>query len=198
MSLTVHPVEYVYSEYDIHNCYNYMYWPVTLEIPNFVELEIKKPDIWNTTGQLTNGRLSIALNRSPELNVFCSDLTRTNHSRILDIAYDADTELFRSRWRKDLQYYKYHSRMMNTIYHDSPGYYMPPHLDNSHIILQLIINLVDNETGTELYQFNSNEIAYTCSGKAGQGIMFFNSPGAVHGIRNITQDRYILYSQITF
>ena len=72
------------------------------------------------------------------------------------------------------------------------------HLDNSHVMLQAVINLSDNETGTELYSVESDKPTYAMTGRRNHGIMFFNGPGTLHGIRNVNKDRHILYYGIMY
>ena len=79
------------------------------------------------------------------------------------------------------------------MYRGQGGLAMDIHLDNSHVMLQAVINLSDNETGTEMYAVDSTEPTFTMTGKKNHGIMFFNGPGALHGIRNVNKDRHILY-----
>ena len=86
---------------------------------------------------------------------------------------------------------------MTKLFKDLPGLNMDTHLDNSHIMLQSIINLTDNDVGTELFSIDSDKPIYTMTGKRNRGIMFFNSPGALHRIKNVTKERYIFYSAIT-
>ena len=81
---------------------------------------------------------------------------------------------------------------------DTVGFSMQPHLDNSHVVVQTIINLVDNPSATEIYEFNDTTPKYQMSTDVNKGVTFFNNPGAVHGIRNITRDRYTLYAAVTY
>jgi hypothetical protein len=73
---------------------------------------------------------------------------------------------------------------------------MDIHCDNSHIVLQLIVNLTDNDAGTELFDVTSSDPYYTMTGQRNKGIIFLNGAGTLHSIRNINKDRYTLYSAI--
>ena len=103
----------------------------------------------------------------------------------------------RNNWLSNLDYYINESHFKSSIIKDLPGFKMTPHLDNYHVMAQLIINLQDNCTSTKFYSFNSTEPFYVAPTKKYQGIMFLNKPGAVHDIDNITKDRYMLYASIT-
>jgi hypothetical protein len=111
---------------------------------------------------------------------------------------DTDTgrNYFRKLWTKDHDYYANSTRTATVINYDAPGFSMTPHCDNNHIMLQLIVNLTDNDSGTELLDITSPESYYTMTGQRNKGIMFLNGAGTLHSIRNINKDRYTLYSAI--
>jgi hypothetical protein len=73
---------------------------------------------------------------------------------------------------------------------------MQPHIDYDNIILENIINLTDNPTGTRFYSIGNTDPHYTASTKKGQGVMFLNTAGALHSIQNNSRDRFILLSMI--
>jgi len=106
----------------------------------------------------------------------------------------------RNRWYRNVEYYVNNTSVetVSTIYRDQAGFKMGIHLDNSHVMLQAVINLSDNETGTELYAVDGDEPTYQMTGRRNHGIMFFNGPGALHGIRNVNKDRHILYYGIMY
>ena len=106
----------------------------------------------------------------------------------------------RTRWYKDVEYYVNDPdiKTISSIFCDQPGFEMGIHLDNSHVMLQAVINLSDNETGTEMYTVDSTEPTYAMTGQRNHGIMFFNGPGTLHGIRNVNKDRHILYYGIMY
>lgn len=108
-------------------------------------------------------------------------------------------DLFNVRWPRGLDYYKKNSRMQTAVFRDSPGFYIPPHVDNQHIIVQAIVNLVDNgDVGTEFHTVLNPAAWYRTSGIAGLGSMFVNGPGGIHSIKNGSQNRYVLYTTIEF
>jgi hypothetical protein len=111
------------------------------------------------------------------------------------LAKSEHDEYVRTRWYRDVEYYVNSPdiKTVSTIYRDQVGFAMGIHLDNSHVMLQAVINLSDNETGTELYEIGSTEPTYAMTGQRNRGIMFFNGPGTLHGIRNVNKDRHILY-----
>jgi hypothetical protein len=121
-------------------------------------------------------------------------------AEFLSAADQADTDTgkayFRKLWHRDLDYYVNSTKTVTVINHDAPGFAMDTHCDNNHIILQMIVNLTDNDTGTELFDITSSEPYYTMTGQRNKGIMFLNGAGTLHNIRNINKDRYTLYSAV--
>lgn len=116
------------------------------------------------------------------------------------LAKGEHNEYVSTRWYKDVEHYVNDPgiKTVSTIYRDQAGFEMGIHLDNSHVMLQAVINLSDNETGTELYGIDSTQPTYAMTGQRNRGIMFFNGPGALHGIRNVNKDRHILYYGIMY
>ena len=119
--------------------------------------------------------------------------------RILDLVNQHQPDLFTVRWPRGLEYYKTQSKMQTAVFRDSPGFEIVPHVDNQHIIVQAIINLVNNgDVGTEFHTVFNPTAWYRASGLAGHGSMFANGPGAIHSIKNGEQHRYLLYTTIEF
>lgn len=181
---------------DVHGLYDYLFWDVKLEHNYNLTEELLRTDIWHCyDGFENNQRYSIVLDQSPLLKEFCSEFKQVK-DQLLDLA--AGYECFNYRWKRDLAYYRERTHMAVTINKDVAGLTMTPHLDNNHIVTQTIINLVDNPSSTELYEFNNSTPIYQMPTEENYGVTFFNNPGAVHGIRNITRDRYTLYAAVVY
>lgn len=104
---------------------------------------------------------------------------------------------FQRQYFRPLSSYKEHCYQSNRIILDHPNFEMGVHLDNHSIIVQLIVNLLsDNETSTEFYLINQRDSVYQAPKLKNHGVLFVNTPGALHGIRNITKPRWIWYSSI--
>jgi hypothetical protein len=112
---------------------------------------------------------------------------------------DTDTgkAYFKKLWPFGKDYYINNTQTQAAINYDMAGFETTTHCDNNHIMLQLIVNLTDNNTGTELFDISSPDPYYTMTGQQNKGIIFLNSAGALHTVRNINKDRYTLYSAIT-
>jgi hypothetical protein len=122
-------------------------------------------------------------------------LAESQQGFLLDLV--SETPEFKSRYpRKDQ--YQTKTRWFADIIRDQAGFAMAPHIDHSHIMVQIVVNLLqDNTTATEFYQFNDSVPCYRAPFKRNHGVVFLNTPGAVHRIANIDQTRWILYGGLT-
>ena len=111
---------------------------------------------------------------------------------------NSNERYFRRSWYHGGEYYVESAHTLAVLNHDEPGFKMGIHIDNSHIMLQTIINLTDNDSGTELYDIHGVEPYHTMTGEKNKGIMFFNGAGALHSIGNINKNRYTLYSAVMY
>ena len=125
-----------------------------------------------------------------------SFLADTQKDFLLNLVFQSPA--FRAKYYKSIDEYKRSASWFATVLKDSPGFAMTPHIDNGHIVCQMIVNLLqDNETATEFYQFDKTTPCYKAPLKKNHGVLFVNTPGAVHSIANITQPRWILYGGLT-
>ena len=158
--------------------------------------ELLRSDIWETAN--VHGNLRFRNNDKSEiLNNFLNEFNSLK-TEILEYIYHYDRKTFTERWWKSLEHYENNTGMHSTIFKDTPGFNMGPHLDNSHIIAQLVLNVVHNTTGTEFYQASSTKPYYKAPTEQYKGVLFFNNANAGHGIQNVTEDRFILYSGILY
>jgi hypothetical protein len=202
--LQIHKTAGLTCDDTAYESYDTTFWDVELiDAPDCWD-ELQRTDIWQAAPSpqgakrhscYTGHHDSELLNRIGALPAMCQE----QFIRAADQG-DTSTEYshFRQYWYNNVEYYIQHCHTHGIIYHDEPGFKMNIHLDNRHIMLQLIINLADNDAGTELYDITSAEPYYTLTGEKNKGIMFLNGPGALHRIRNINKDRYILYSAVMY
>ena len=182
----------------VNGTYDVLFWEIELDTPLTESDEFKKQlfrdDIWEP-GQAN--RLCYTTGRSSILDATVS-IPDEHMSKFIHTTANAGF-LFESRWFWGAEYYSKHAgtHTMTKLFKDLPGLNMDIHLDNSHVMLQSIINLTDNNVGTELFSIDSDKPIYTMTGERNRGIMFFNSPGALHRIKNVTKERYILYFAVT-
>lgn len=193
------------TRYDTaYEAYDTMFWEVELiDSPDCWD-ELQRTDIWQAAHAVQGVKRHNCYtgHHDSELLNCIGALTATHQEQFIRAAVKGDTSLaynyFGQSWNQSTEYYIKHCHTVGVIHHDEPGFEMNIHLDNKHIMLQLIINLADNDSGTELYDITSAEPYYTVTGEKNKGILFLNGPGALHRIRNINKDRYILYSAVCY
>lgn len=185
------------------NTYDVLFWEVELvDVPDCWS-ELQRADVWRAGAMSTgpSGRYQCYDCDSPLLTELLRTPARHQEEFIRAVAqFDDDNNeyYFKRSWYHGGEYYVQSAHTMTVINHDKPGFKMDIHTDNSHIMLQTIINLSDNDSGTELYDIYSEEPYYTMTGEKNKGIMFFNGAGALHSIGNINKHRYTLYSAVMY
>ena len=187
-----------------YNTYDIVFWDVELvDVPDCRD-ELQRPDIWSEIAATQGAKRHQCLSdhHNSELLNQIGHLPQNHREEFLRAASQTDTDLgynyFNKSWRLGVDYYIKNSHTVSVINHDEPGFRMGIHLDNNHIMLQLIINLTDNDSGTEMYDIVNPEPYHKVTGEKNKGIMFLNGPGALHSIGNINKDRYILYSAVMY
>lgn len=186
----------------IHGMYDNVFWEVELVDAPDCSNELLGTDIWvdNTTSAISHQRKQCRIDCKSDMLKEILQVPGQQRAEFLGAAAQADTDTgqayFRKLWPRDLDYYVNSTRTITVINHDAPGFAMGTHCDNNHIILQMIVNLTDNDTGTELFDITSPDPYYTMTGQRNKGIMFLNGAGTLHNIRNINKDRYTLYSAV--
>jgi hypothetical protein len=184
------------------NTYDVLFWEVELvDVPDCLS-ELQRPDVWRAGAMSTgsSGRHQCYDCDSPLLTELLKVPARHQEEFILAVSnFDNSNErYFRRSWYHGGEYYVESAHTLAVLNHDEPGFKMGIHIDNSHIMLQTIINLTDNDSGTELYDIHGVEPYHTMTGEKNKGIMFFNGAGALHSIGNINKNRYTLYSAVMY
>lgn len=175
---------------------NLLIWNINLLNTDYnsIQQELLRSDIWDSGQPQGPGRY-VHNHTSSILNELVSNFSQLR-TDILYNVYHQDPDQFNGIWPKGIDYYMKHSKMPTNIYKDTAGFMMHPHLDNHHVVVQVIINLQDNTGSTTFYSPFTGKPVVSAPSKAGEGIMFFNNANSIHGINGITQDRFILYSYI--
>jgi hypothetical protein len=182
--------------------YDTVFWEVELVDAPDCSNELLCLDIWvdNITSTISQQRKQCRVDCKSDLLKNILEVPATQRAEFLRAAAQADADTgksyFRKLWPWDLDYYINTTQSATVINYDAPGFAMGAHCDNNHIVLQMIVNLTDNDSGTELFDITSDQPYYTMTGQRNKGIMFLNGAGALHNIRNINKHRYTLYSAI--
>lgn len=181
---------------DIHQLYQWLFWDVSILHEYELEQELQRQDIWKMITPFGQERRARAeLDQSPLLKEFCQQFDRLHDTFFSMIK---DDKFFQWRWTQAPTSYFARTSMVTAIFKDMPGHVMQPHLDNNHVMMQTVINLVDNPSSTDIYSFADSKPIYHSSKEQHRGVSFLNTPGAVHAIRNPDSDRYILYSALMY
>lgn len=175
-------------------------WELTLNYDFSSLLSIlNRQDVWGYTTipmrQVIDGSI-------PEILEFYDELSQL-HDKLIDIAWQTNSVQITRAWYKDIDHYKKLFKTGVHIFKDKAGFMMNPHLDNHHTVFQLIFNITDNESCTAFYDPKLGldygldiEPYYVSPSDKNTGIMFFNNATALHGIKGINRDRYIVYATI--
>ena len=124
-------------------------------------------------------------------------LNESKQDFLLDLV--SQSPCFKTRFFKPIDEYRHDTSWFSSVLKDQPKFKMGPHLDNSHVMIQMVVNLMkDNETATEFYYTNEHEPCYQAPLKKNHGIVFLNTPGAVHSIVNPNNTRWIFYGGVLF
>jgi len=123
---------------------------------------------------------------------------------ILEQIYETGNDYIKRNWYAGIDFYKENTGMGVQIFKDLPGFSMEPHIDNGHVMFQLLINLTENDTGTAFHNpstfllpaKSTDTPVYKSTGEQGKGIVFLNNGNSAHSINHITKDRYVLYASI--
>ena len=183
----------------LNGMYDSMFWEVELVDAPDCSNELLRTDIWvdNITASISQQRKQCCIDCKSDMLKEILQVPGRQRAEFLGAAQaDTSNNYFKNLWHKNLDYYVNSTKTATVINYDAPGFAMGTHCDNNHIMLQMIVNLTDNDTGTELFDITSLDPYYTMTGQRNKGIMFLNGAGTLHNIRNINKDRYTLYSAV--
>jgi len=187
-----------------NSTYDVVFWDVELvDVPDCWD-ELQRSDVWEQAPAMQGAKRHSCLSGHHDSDLLnqIGQIVQQHREEFIRTAVQADIDLdcnyFNKCWYRDVEYYVKHAHTFGVIFHDEPGFEMGIHLDNNHIMLQLIVNLTDNDSGTAMYDIVSPDPYYKLTGEKNKGIIFLNGPGALHSIGNINKDRYILYSAVMY
>lgn len=106
-------------------------------------------------------------------------------------------ELFLPRWPIVEDEFNQNFFPITVIYSDPPNFKMDAHLDNQRVVANAIINLIDNNSTTEFFDYrNPNKVIFSTESIRNKGVLFLNTPAALHHIKNFNSHRYIASTSI--
>ena len=103
-------------------------------------------------------------------------------------------EIVKVRWLRGSSDLLKNADTDTKIFKDVPGFRMAPHLDNSFMIVNSIINLVDNDNSTTFHDYRDHKrILFRAPKERNTGVIFLNTPGCLHSIENTSdKPRYMM------
>lgn len=195
MQLTIGQEHVIRPRNDVHGLYCWLYWDLQLQCDwSRIATELQAYMIWHDASAnfRNNHRYHGDWSECSYLAAV-TQMIEQHGPEFLDLAWESECDVFRRTWYKGTAAYKTQARVMCKILKDTPGFSMSRHLDNNHIMMQGIINLLPNDPGTQLFLFDSIAPCRQMPGDQGSGLMFVNTAGSIHAPGEVTKDRYILY-----
>ena len=184
------------SLHDVHCQYRTPVWEIEIQSPVLDTPEFEAELYNNDNFAISEGHRTNLRSIYNGSSVVSKFLAQSQQEFLLELV--SQSTCFQPRYYKSLDQYQTKTSWFATVLRDQPGFAMTPHLDNNHVMVQMVVNLLqDNETATEFYQFNDSVPCYRAPLKKNHGVVFLNTPGSVHGIINPNKTRWILYGGLT-
>lgn len=200
LALTANKIYDRYLEKDLHKLFPQIIWEmnlssVDLDNESFLN-ELYREDIWTSINRGNGLRYEYTKGSSTLFDSLIDNFKKLR-PQLIDLIFDTNKSVASQSWFMPKEHYFKYCHIDPTIYKDIPGYKMSVHKDNSHIMLQTLFNLSENNNmGTEFLNSNESNSFYKSSGKKNQGVGFLNIGESAHIIRDITDIRYILYAAV--
>ena len=192
MKIIVHKHFTLESKTDIYNQYSTPVWEIEIQSPVLDTLEFEaelRNDNNFVVSDWHHNNLRSTYNGTGVVSEF---LAESKQDFLLNLVNQSP--IFQTRYHQSINQYQCKTAWTSKILRDQAGFAMAPHLDNNHVMIQMVVNLLqDNDTATELYYFNEPAPCYRAPLKKNHGVIFLNTPGAIHSIANVNKTRWILY-----
>jgi hypothetical protein len=144
------------------------------------------------------GRETYVKNSSNTLDTFIDTFNNLVLLKIQELVFSEKTkEIFQSRWPITKEQFDSDFFVKTQIFKDPPNFSMGKHLDNQRVVGNAIVNLVDNNSTTEFFDYKDpDKVIFSTEGTCNKGILFLNTPSSLHHIKNLNSDRYIINASI--
>lgn len=216
----------VVGNYDSFTQAKFDYGPTTLipifeiEIENVPDDEYIKNGIDWSIKQSTNNSLRIptfqaVTNDDDKLNLLVNEISDEAIFKMFDELDGVNKRIFSGYYGYDTskpssEFFKRNLNINKDILKDNNINVFPPHFDGRNTFGTIIINLTDNETATQFFDYrDKNKLIYTAPTQKGKGVFWINCETTFHGygidINNIQSStglvrndfRYALLANIT-
>lgn len=144
------------------------------------------------------GRKNYVKKSSNALDTFIDTLNNLIFVKTQELVFAEEIkETFQSRWPIDKEQFDSNIFAMTHILKDPPNFSMGKHLDNQRVVGNAIVNLIDNSSTTEFFDYrNPDKVIFSTTGTKNTGVLFLNTPASLHHIKNKNVDRYIANSSL--
>jgi hypothetical protein len=196
VEIIVHNSKSLSSPNDVYNLFTVPLWEVEIVSPVLIDPDFNKALEVDADYGINDGHRNHLRSKYTGESIVSSFSNVSQKDRLLEIALQHP--LAKPRFFHPISYYQEHARWFSTILKDEPGFRMWPHIDNSHIMIQMIVNLLqDNDTSTVFFNiFDQQQPVYQAPRKQNHGIVFLNTPGSIHTITGVTKKRHIWYAGV--
>lgn len=144
------------------------------------------------------GRKNYVKKSSNALDTFIDTLNNLIFVKTQELVFAEEIkETFQSRWPIDKDQFDSNIFAMTHILKDPPNFSMDKHLDNQRVVGNAIVNLIDNSSTTEFFDYRDpDKVIFSTTGTKNTGVLFLNTPASLHHIKNKNVDRYIANSSL--
>jgi hypothetical protein len=144
------------------------------------------------------GRKNYVKKSSNALDTFIDTLNNLIFVKTQELVFAEEIKkTFQSRWPIDKDQFDSNIFAMTHILKDPPNFSMGKHLDNQRVVGNAIVNLIDNSSTTEFFDYRDpDKVIFSTTGTKNTGVLFLNTPASLHHIKNKNVDRYIANSSL--
>lgn len=188
-------IQLVFDPKDCYHHYQNPIWTFDYTIDDEIETKLEQAD-FGVEKIFVSRRDQYNVGNSAELDTLLKDFSYNFRSVLADLL-TLKKEILSDRWlRKSGEDLMKVAGIHTKIFRDPPKFSMTPHLDNTFMIANAILNLVDNEDSTTFHDYrNPKKVVFVGPKKKNKGIIFLNTPGSLHSISNTSnRPRYIINS----
>lgn len=184
-----------------HHAYRNCIWKFDFNHDYDLTPHLLSADYQKLNGMLitkTNSRQEYIFKTDNILDQFINDIDNLILPIVKDLVFEENIKkVFQSRWPITEDQFNSNFFTRTHIFKDTPNFSMGKHLDNQRVVGNFIINIYDNSSTTEFFNYTDpTQAIFSTTGKKNTGIFFLNTPAALHHIKNYDSDRYILSSSI--
>jgi hypothetical protein len=174
-------------------------WTFDFDPGEDISQEILSAEYQQLNSSLPLGaRQNYIMESSSTLDEFIKKLDNLIFLKLKELIVAEDIKkIFQPRWPISLDQIDNNFFIRTHIFKDPANFSMGKHLDNQRVVANSIINLCDNDSTTEFFDYTDPSTAiFSTTGTKNKGVLFLNTPAALHHIKNFNSTRYTANSSI--